>query len=108
VSTSAVARAPLFDALGDPNRLRIITRLCDGGPCSTTTVTAVVSVSRQAATKHLLLLEAVGLVSSQRHGRERIWRVEPKPLADASEYLNVLSQKWDKAIDRLRTYVEDN
>lgn len=108
MSTSAVATAPLFDALGDPNRLRIITRLCDGGPCSTTKITAVVSVSRQAATKHLLLLEAVGLVSSQRHGRERIWRVQPKPLTDASEYLNALSQRWDKAIDRLRTYVEDN
>ena len=107
MSTSAVARAPLFDALGDPNRLRIITRLCDGGPCSTTEVTTVVAVSRQAATKHLLLLEAVGLVSSQRHGRERIWRVQPKPLADASEFLNTLSQRWDKAIDRLRTYVED-
>ena len=108
MSTSVVARAPLFNALGDPNRLRIITRLCNDGPCSTTTITTVVSVSRQAATKHLLLLEAVGLVTSQRHGRERIWRMEPKPLADASEYLNALSQKWDKAIDRLRTYVEDN
>lgn len=107
MSTSAVARAPLFDALGDPNRLRIITRLCDGGPCSTTEVTTVLSVSRQAATKHLLLLEAVGLVSSQRHGRERIWRVQPKPLTDASEYLDALSRRWDKAIDRLRTYVED-
>ncbi len=107
MSTSAVARAPLFDALGDPNRLRIITRLCDGGPCSTTEVTTVVSVSRQAATKHLLLLEAVGLVSSQRHGRERIWRVQPEPLTDASEYLNTLSQRWDKAIDRLRVYIED-
>lgn len=108
MSTSAVATAPLFDALGDPNRLRIITRLCDGGPSSTTNITAVMSVSRQAATKHLLLLEAVGLVSSQRRGRERIWRVQPKSLTDASEYLNVLSQRWDKAIDRLRTYVEDN
>ncbi|WP_099040145.1 ArsR/SmtB family transcription factor [Mycobacterium neglectum] len=107
MNASAVARAPLFDALGDPNRLRIITRLCDGGPCSTTEVTTVVSVSRQAATKHLLLLEAVGLVSSQRHGRERIWRVQPEPLADAGEYLNALSQRWDKAIDRLRSYVED-
>jgi DNA-binding transcriptional ArsR family regulator len=107
MSTSAVARAPLFDALGDPNRLRIITRLCDGGPCSTTEVTTVVSVSRQAATKHLLLLETVGLVSSRRHGRERIWRMEPKPLADAGEYLNALSQRWDKAIDRLRAYVEE-
>jgi DNA-binding transcriptional ArsR family regulator len=103
-----VQTAPLFDALGDPNRLRIITRLCDGGPCSTTNITAVVPVSRQAATKHLLLLEAVGLVSSQRHGRERIWRVRPEPLTDASEFLNALSQRWDNAIDRLRTYVEDN
>jgi DNA-binding transcriptional ArsR family regulator len=98
----------LFDALGDPNRLSIITRLCDGGPCSTTTITAAVSVSRQATTKHLLLMEAAGLVSSRRHGRERIWRLEPKPLTDASEFLNVLSQKWDNAIDRLRNYVEDN
>lgn len=109
MNTSAVVdRAPLFDALGDPNRLRIITRLCDGGPCSTTEVTQVVSVSRQAATKHLLLLEAVGLVSSQRNGRERIWRVLPKPLADASEYLTALSRRWDRAIDRLRAYVEDD
>jgi DNA-binding transcriptional ArsR family regulator len=108
VSTSAavVANAPLFDALGDPNRLRIVTRLCDGGPCSTARVTKVISVSRQAATKHLLLLEAVGLVSSERQGRERVWRIEPEPLTDASEYLAALSKRWDKAIDRLRAYVE--
>ncbi len=107
MSTSTVARAPLFDALGDPNRLRILTRLCDGGPCSTAEVTRVVSVSRQAATKHLLLLEAVGVVSSRRQGRERIWRVQPKQLADASEYLTGLSQRWDRAIERLRAFVED-
>jgi DNA-binding transcriptional ArsR family regulator len=108
VSVSAdEARAPLFDALGDPNRLRIITRLCDGGPSSTTEVTQVVAVSRQAATKHLMLLEAVGLVSSERKGRERIWRVQPKPLTDASDYLTALSRRWDRAIDRLRAYVED-
>ena len=67
----------------------------------------MLSVSRQAVTKHLLLMEAVGLVSSQRHGRERIWRVRPEPLADASEYLTGLSRRWDRAIDRLRAYVED-
>jgi DNA-binding transcriptional ArsR family regulator len=108
VSGSAVvAKAPLFDALGDPNRLSIISRLCDGGPCSTSQVTQVISVSRQAATKHLLLLEAVGLVTSERHGRERIWRVQPEPLTDASDYLATLSQRWDRAIDRLRAHVED-
>jgi DNA-binding transcriptional ArsR family regulator len=105
-SPAAVAKASLFDALGDPNRLRIVTRLCDGGPCSTREVTQVIPVTRQAATKHLLLLEAVGLVSSQRHGRERIWRVQPEPLTDASKYLTALSQRWDRAIDRLRAHVE--
>jgi DNA-binding transcriptional ArsR family regulator len=107
VSASAVTKAPLFDALGDPNRLRIVTRLCDGGPCSTSQITQVVPVSRQAATKHLLLLEAVGLVSSQRNGRERIWRMQPRPLAEASQYLTALSQRWDRAIENLRTFVED-
>ena len=105
-ASAVVERAPVFDALGDPNRLRIITRLCDGGPCSTTEVTQAVSVTRQAATKHLVLLETVGLVSSQRRGRERIWRVRPEPLADASEYLTGLSRRWDRAIERLRAYVE--
>ena len=107
-SAAVVAKAPLFDALGDPNRLRIVTRLCDGGPCSTAQVTQVVEVSRQAATKHLLLLEAVGLVSSERQGRERIWRIEPEPLTDASDYLTALSRRWDMAIDRLRAFVEDS
>ena len=63
--------ARLFDALGDPNRLRIIVRLCDLGPSSTSQVTDVIPVTRQAASKHLQLLEAAGLVTSARRGRER-------------------------------------
>ncbi len=107
MSTPVAERAPLFDALGDPNRLRIVTRLCEGGPCSTVALTQVIPVTRQAATKHLLLLEAVGLVASDRKGRERIWRIQPEPLVAASDYLTALSQRWDNAIDRLRAYVED-
>lgn len=106
--TATVAeRAPLFDALGDPNRLRIVTRLCEVGPCSTVQLTQVIPVTRQAATKHLLLLEAVGLVASDRKGRERIWRIQPEPLVQASDYLTALSRRWDGAIDRLRAYVEE-
>jgi len=55
-----------------------------------------------------MLLEAVGLVSSERHDRGRIWRIEPKPLTDASDYLTVLSMRWDEAVDRLRAFVEEN
>ncbi len=105
--TATLVAAPLFDALGDPNRLRIVTRLCDGGPSSTSEVTQAVSITRQAATKHLTLLEAAGLVVSNRRGRERIWTLQTQPLAQAGDYLNQLSRRWDAAIDRLRTYVED-
>lgn len=107
MTAAVVERAPLFDALGDPNRLRIITRLCEGGPCSTVQLTQVIPVTRQAATKHLLLLEAVGLVASDRKGRERIWRIQPEPLVQAGDYLTALSRRWDDAIDRLRAFVED-
>ena len=62
---------------------------------------------RQAATKHLELLQAVGVVSSAKRGRERIWTVQPEPLAAASDYLTVLSRRWDSAIERLTAFVED-
>jgi DNA-binding transcriptional ArsR family regulator len=110
VSTgSAVAQAaPLFDALGDSNRLTIITRLCDGGPSSITAISAAIPVTRQAVTKHLHALEAVGLVDSRRMGRERIWSVRTEPLGQASDYLTQLSHRWDRVIDRLRAFVEDD
>ena len=105
--TATLAAAPLFDALGDPNRLRIVVRLCESGPSSTSQVTEAVSVTRQAATKHLELLRAAGLVASDRRGRERIWTLQTRPLIDAGDYLTQLSRRWDAAIDRLRAYVED-
>jgi hypothetical protein len=70
-------------------------------------VTQALSVTRQAATKHLELLETVGLVSSSRRGRERIWTLQTKPLTQTSDYLTQLSRRWDAAIERLRAYVED-
>ncbi|OBF60448.1 transcriptional regulator [Mycobacterium sp. 852002-50816_SCH5313054-b] len=103
---SAVA-APIFDALGDPNRLRIVVRLCEDGPSSTSQVTRAIPVTRQAASKHLALLENAGLVSSSRRGRERVWTVRTEPLAQASDYLTQLSRRWDAAVDRLRAYVEE-
>ncbi|MGB9226816.1 ArsR/SmtB family transcription factor [Mycobacterium sp.] len=107
MNAPATVDAPLFDALGDPNRLRIIVRLCDVGPCSTSQVTQAIPVTRQAASKHLQLLEAAGLVTSSRRGRERLWTVRTEPLARASEYLTQLSRRWDAALERLRVFVED-
>jgi DNA-binding transcriptional ArsR family regulator len=105
--TTATAAASVFDALGDANRLQIIIGLCDAGPSSTLQVAQSVPLSRQAATKHLELLQAVGVVSSAKRGRERIWTVEPQPLTVASAYLTALSGRWDRALGRLKNFVED-
>ncbi|MET0898507.1 MAG: metalloregulator ArsR/SmtB family transcription factor [Mycobacterium sp.] len=106
--TAATAAASVFDALGDPNRLQIVIGLCDAGPRSTLQVAQAIPLSRQAATKHLELLQAVGVVSSAKHGRERIWTVEPQPLTAAGDYLTTLSGRWDRALGRLKTLVEEN
>ncbi len=99
--------APLFAALGDETRLRLIIRLSSGGPGSITQLSAKSPVSRQAITKHLRVLADAGLVRSTRRGREQVWDLEPRRLADAHEYLDRISQQWDAALDRLRSFVEE-
>jgi DNA-binding transcriptional ArsR family regulator len=98
--------APLFAALGDETRLRLIIRLSSGGPGSITQLSAKSPVSRQAITKHLRVLSDAGLVRSSRRGRERVWDLETTRLADAHQYLDRISPQWDEALERLRALVE--
>ena len=101
-----VTAAPVFAALGDPTRLGIVARLCTHGPQSITELTDGARVTRQAVTKHLVALEEAGLVRGTRDGRERIWELQGKRLADARGYLEQISSQWDAAIERLRAFVE--
>lgn len=100
--------APVFAALGDVTRLRILTRLADGGPLSITQLTDGEDVTRQAITKHLAVLHAVGLVRDVWRGRERLWEVEPAPLDDARAYLDRVARQWDQRLARLRAFVEED
>ena len=106
VSARVRDAAPLFSALGDETRLRLLARLSSGGPGSIARLSARSQVSRQAITKHLEVLSEAGLVRSSRRGRERIWELEPKRLADAHAYLDRISREWDDALSRLRAFVE--
>jgi DNA-binding transcriptional ArsR family regulator len=98
--------APVFAALGDENRLNIVTRLCERGPLSIAQLTGGTNITRQGITKHLDALSAAGIVRSERSGRERLWSVESGRLAEARGYLYRISQQWDAAIERLRASVE--
>lgn len=105
-SASLSEAAPLFAALGDPTRLHIVARLCAGGPLSIARLTEGSRVSRQAITKHLDALSEAGILRSERAGRERIWQLQPRRLAEVRRYLDQISEQWDQALGRLRALVE--
>jgi DNA-binding transcriptional ArsR family regulator len=98
--------APVFAALGDETRLRLVGRLCTEGPLSIVRLSEGEDVTRQAITKHLLALADAGLVRDTRRGRERIWQLEPRRLDEARRHLDRISQQWDAALERLRAFVE--
>jgi DNA-binding transcriptional ArsR family regulator len=98
--------APVFAALGDETRLRLVSRLCVEGPLSITSLSDGAPVTRQAITKHLNALAAAGVARGRRHGRESIWEIEPARLRKAQGYLDQISDEWDAAIGRLRAFVE--
>jgi len=110
--SSAGQAAPVFAALGDETRLRIVTRLSTAGPMSISRITrdAAVArrgVTRQAVTKHLHVLAHAGLARSSHVGRESVWEFQPGPLDDARKCLEGISAQWDAALDRLKLFVEN-
>jgi DNA-binding transcriptional ArsR family regulator len=99
--------APLFAALGDETRLRLVDRLCAGGALSITELASDSDVTRQAITKHLHVLENAGLVQSVRSGRQTLWELTPGQLRDAQRFLDEISDRWDQAIGRLKSHLEE-
>jgi DNA-binding transcriptional ArsR family regulator len=100
--------APVFAALGDEVRLRLVAALCVGGALSITQLTSGTEISRQAVTKHLAVLAAAGLVRDVRVGRERLWEFEPAQLEEARRTLELIGRQWDHALAKLKFAVEGN
>jgi DNA-binding transcriptional ArsR family regulator len=98
--------APIFAALGDEMRLRLIALLCVGGAMSITQLTSGTAITRQAITKHLDVLAAVGLVRDVKVGRERLWEFEPAQLEEARRTLDLIARQWDHALAKLKLAVE--
>lgn len=98
---------PILAALGDESRLQIVIKLCRNGPQSITMLTEGADISRQGVTKHLHALNRAGVLRSERRGRERIWKLDPKRLEEVRRYLAQISQQWDDALARLKFAVEE-
>jgi DNA-binding transcriptional ArsR family regulator len=98
--------APIFAALGDETRLRLVAVLCAGGAMSIAQLTAGTEITRQAVTKHLHVLADAGLVRDLKVGRERRWEFEPAHLEEARRSLETIARQWDQALLRLKAAVE--
>jgi DNA-binding transcriptional ArsR family regulator len=98
-------QAIVFRALGDATRLSLIQRLT-AGQASIAELSEGMSITRQAVTKHLRLLEHAGLVRAERIGRERVYRLDPRPLDHSRAFFDHVSANWQPALSRLKTMVE--
>ena|SRR5487761_464606 len=100
------AHAPVFAALGDETRLSLVAKLCRGQPRSISQLTQGSKLTRQAITKHLRVLEGAGVVRSVRSGRESLFEFDPEPMDELKKYLGLVSEQWDQALSRLKSFVE--
>ncbi len=100
-------RAPVFAALGDETRLSLVVKLSGGQPHSISQLTEGSKLTRQAITKHLRVLENVGIVHGVRTGRESLFKFDPKPMDEMRKYLDLVSEQWDHSLARLKSFVED-
>ena len=98
--------APVFAALGDETRLKLIAKLCAESSQSIARLTQGSRVTRQAISKHLRVLQDAGIVDSVRVGRESRYELNPKPIDGVRSYLDQVSAQWDDALARLKTFVE--
>ena len=81
--------ASVFAALGDETRLFLVSKLTNGRSHSISQLTEGSRITRQAVTKHLRVLEGVGLVHSTRNGREQLYHLDLRPFRDIEEYLDL-------------------
>lgn len=98
--------AAIFAALGDGTRLSLLAKLSDGQSRSIAKLSADTSLTRQAITKHLRVLEHAGLVRSIQIGRESRFSFRPEPIVEVRSYLDSVSEQWDAALGRLKAFVE--
>ncbi len=99
------AQAPVFAALGDETRLSLVAKLSGGQPRSISQLTAGSKLTRQAITKHLRVLERAAIVHSVHTGRESLFEFDPEPIDEIKKYLDLVSEQWDRALSRLKSFV---
>jgi DNA-binding transcriptional ArsR family regulator len=96
----------LWSAIADPSRRRVLDLLVRGGEASASFLAEQVPFSRQAVSKHLVVLEEVGLISRRKQGREVLYRVQAGRLDQATRAMAELASRWDRRLDAIKRLAE--
>ena len=95
-----------FAALADPTRRAILARLADG-EATVTELAAPFAMSQPAISKHLKVLERAGLVSRGRVAQRRPRKLEPRPLAEATDWIERYRKIWEGNFKRLDAVLQE-
>lgn len=97
----------LFQALADPSRRQMLDQL-SCGPASVSELARPLQISLPAVVQHLHVLEAGGLVRSEKVGRVRTCSIEPAALEGAERWLAERRSSWERRLDRLADYLAED
>jgi ArsR family transcriptional regulator, cadmium/lead-responsive transcriptional repressor len=103
---TAQAGDELWSAIADPSRRRVLDLLVSNGDVSASWLAGQVPFSRQAVSKHLVVLEEAGLVSRRKQGREVLYQVEADRLVQAIRAMADLAARWDRRLGSIKRLAE--
>ena len=101
------ASADIFVAIADPTRRALLDRLREGEQ-SVKQLAEPFEMSMPAVSQHLQVLCEAGLVQVRKLGRQRLYRLNPEPLKEVSDWMNPYEQFWQEKLDALGKYLEEN
>ena len=103
---TANADDELWSAIADPSRRQVLDLIVRNGGVSASWLAGHVPFSRQAVSKHLVVLEQAGLVSRHRQGREVLYQVEAGRLDQATRAMADLAAQWDRRLGMIKRLAE--
>ena len=103
---TAQADDELWSAIADPSRRHVLDLLVSNGAVSASWLAGRVPFSRQAVSKHLVVLEQAGLIGRRKRGREVLFRVNADRLDQATRAMAELAAEWDQRLNAIKRLAE--
>ena len=100
------AGSPVFAAVASPARRQLLGLLLEHGPLPVQDLAAHFAMRRPSVSEHLRVLKDAGLVTEHRSGRQRYYRLEPRPLQELSQWLSPYERFWRHKLSGLRDLLD--